>query len=177
MSTNVKKWLDASLKIKAGSAELIAGTAFHLPPVLCYQWRVNCWEMIPASGEIQQDVDRNDADMANTWTWKYWPYNHICTVTRCFSAKVCFTHDELPLIDCQVWTGLLDTDGDTSLWYWFNITGLLYVKTGRGHNHKSKPRKWTRPQRHNYGGPENYPEKGIGNRINWQRRLTRNRRW
>lgn len=113
MSTNVKKtMLDASLKIKAGSAELIAGTAFQLPPVLCFQWRVNCWELIPASAEIQQDVDRNDADMANTGTWKFWPYNHIRRVTRCFSAEVRFTHDEPALIDCQVWTGLLGPDGE-----------------------------------------------------------------
>lgn len=35
-----------------------------------------------------------------------------------------------------MWTGLLDTDEDTSLWYWFNITGLLYVKTGRGQTMK-----------------------------------------
>lgn len=117
--------LDASLKIKAGSAELIAGAAFRLPPVLCYQWRVNCWELIPASGEIQQDGDRNDADMANTERWKYWPYNHTCTVTRGFSAQLCFTHDEPAVIDCQVWTGLLDTDADASLWYWFNITGFV----------------------------------------------------
>lgn len=40
------------------------------------------------------------------------------------------------IAECELayWTQM-----ETSLWYWFKITSLVYVKTGRGHTHESKP--------------------------------------
>ncbi len=81
-------------------------------PVLCYRRTLDCWEMIRASGETLQDVERKDADRVNTHT--YTPthahthsqtHAHVAFMYALWyitslhqSSRVCFTQDKIYLI-------------------------------------------------------------------------------
>lgn len=145
--------LGLRLRPKADTAELIVCAAFHLPPVLCYQQMLDCWEMILAGGETQQDVEREDADRvtAHMGTHAYTP-THARTHTQRHAHIAwvyCLHMDTLPSSRVQ-WYPLHKIK-----FIWLIAVGKLAYCKGIQPRKRNKPmlQKWEYQWQRTYSDP------------------------